>query len=181
MYSGSIQDGQNIINDQKDYDLIFKDVCINSQFKQNTDASNYKIDIGTKIDKIYKAELLEFSFNDPQATYNSNKVFLSLGTVLDNNTLIVPTNGIGSIPPVFCQIPVVSLTNYPYTNYTSVQLYNPPVNNVINLYIKFYDIDGTEIPFFPEHSFTLRFYYFEKRNTFSSFYTPINANYTGKF
>ena len=137
-----------------------------------------------------------------------NKTLLVNIPQLNQNTFYVATNtsgkgGIGdnsSQSQIFCQIPenctpvtpgslvpnnIISL----YIGarmFDTVQYYNPPINKLNKLQISFFDPNGNVIPVSTTGDsgtiysfyFTLRLYYFQKRNTISSFSTSV-INYTG--
>ena len=108
------------------------------------------------------------------------RIFLSLG-VLDGNTILQTSSfKTNQIPSMFCQVPnnsyissgnVKTLLNQP-SFYSSVQFYNPTINNVQKLDIKWYSETGSKLRIL-EHCFTIRVYYFQKRLTTTSFSTPV--------
>jgi hypothetical protein len=76
----------------------------------------------------------------------------------------------GNVPKVFCQIPnntcissssVKTLLNQP-TMFSCIQFYNPPINKLNKLSIKWYTEDGALLRIL-DHCFTLRIHYFQKR------------------
>jgi len=82
-YSNGPPKGSNISVDQNDYDLIFKDILISSDKRNNKtypNPNNYAITLNINMDKIYKAELIEVYV--PAATddtvnipYNANRLY----------------------------------------------------------------------------------------------------------
>ena len=59
--------------------------------------------------------------------------------------------------------------------YSSVQFYNPPINNINNLEIVWYSENGLPLKIL-DHCFTIRIYYFQKRNTATAFSTQVLNN-----
>jgi hypothetical protein len=104
-----------------------------------------------------------------------DKIYLSLGNKLDGDTCNIiqeqdPSIQNGNVPTIFCQVPnntlissasVKTLLNQP-SFYSNIQFYNPIVNKINRLDIKWYTDDGTLVNIL-DHSFTLRVYYFQKR------------------
>ena len=72
IYSNGPPGGANVNVNQNKYDLIFKDIVISSD-KRNTliypNPNNYYINLNVKLDKVYKAELIEIYI--PAATDNA--------------------------------------------------------------------------------------------------------------
>ena len=67
--SNGPQGGSNIVAKQNKYDMVFKDIIVNSEFRDTEkypNPNNYVLNMSTKFDKIYKAELIEV--NIPAAT-----------------------------------------------------------------------------------------------------------------
>ena len=62
IYSNGPPGGANTVADQNKYDLLFKDILVNSE-KRNTDRypnpNKYSVLLNLNVDKIYKAELIE--------------------------------------------------------------------------------------------------------------------------
>jgi hypothetical protein len=161
---------KRITNNQEEYDLVYKDILINSQLRGTTNGTTYTettdkytFSLSEKIYKIYKAELIDFEFIGTTTAYK--KIFISLGEVLDGNSIVVLNKNL--VKPsrrIFAQVPISSSFLTP-SNFTSSQLYNPPVTKLSDLYINIYNVDFSAVSGFPEHTFTIRIYYFEKRNT----------------
>jgi len=128
--------------------------------------------------------------NDPQfsnciisdVVLTNCKLFLSLGKLNGNTCNVVPdqANGLGNVPPMFCQIPnnttissesVKTLLNQPSV-YSSIQFYNPPLSKLNKLEIKWYNDIGNLVRIL-DHCFTVRIYYFQKRLDATDFSFPI--------
>ena len=82
----------------------------------------------------------------------------------------------GNVPKVFCQVPnntcvssssVKTLLGQP-NMFSCIQFYNPPINKLNKLYIKWYTEDGTLLRIL-DHCFTIRIHYFQKRMTGTDF------------
>lgn len=92
-------DGANVNVNQNKYDLLFKDILVNSE-KRNTAKyplpNRYYIDLNTNIDKIYKAELIEVyvpaatddSINIPA---NANRLYFTYDYT--SNAILTTTTG----------------------------------------------------------------------------------------
>ena len=108
------------------------------------------------------------------------RIFLSLGPL--DGTTVLQASGYNNtqVPSLFCQVPnnsyissgnVKTILNQPSV-YSSVQFYNPTVNNINKLDIKWYSETGTMLRIL-EHCFTIRVYYLQKRFTTTSFSTQV--------
>jgi len=110
-------------------------------------------------------------------------IYLSLGA-LNSNTIQFATDeschGNTSIGSIFCEIPnntsVSSTSNKTILTQPSVwsamNFYNPPISNIRKIDIKWYDEHGGPINIL-EHCFTIRIYYFQKRNNTTIFSAPV--------
>jgi len=125
---------------------------------------------------------------------NQNTFRVASNTLGSSNSGTNPTQG-----AIFCQIPD-NYTPLALTGLTSntinlfigarmfdtVQYYNPPINKLNNIDVSWYSPNGTGIPVdssgasgtINQFYFTLRIYYFQKRNNTSSFSTGM-FTYTG--
>jgi len=112
------------------------------------------------------------------------KLYISLGKLNGNTCNIVsdqtPGNIVGNVPSVFAQIPnnscvssssVKTLLGQPHM-FSAIQFYNPLINKLNKLDIKWYSDDGKLVRIL-DHSFTLRVYYFQKRMPGTDFSIPI--------
>lgn len=110
------------------------------------------------------------------------RIYLSLGK-LDGDTVSQVANYnplVSNIPAIFCQVPnnsyissanVKTLLSQPNV-YSSVQFYNPTINGVNKLDIRWYSEDGDILDIL-EHCFTIRVYYFQKRSVVSDISTQV--------
>ena len=109
-------------------------------------------------------------------------IYLSLGQ-LNGDTLILPPDESGenkNIPPIFCQVPNNTIVGSQFTKtllsqpsvWSGVQFYNPPVSTVNKLDVRWYDEKGVLIDIL-DNCFTLRIYYFQKRNGTTAFSTSV--------
>jgi hypothetical protein len=109
-------------------------------------------------------------------------IFLSLGVLNGDTLLIVPDQSGNNvnIPPVFCQIPNNTAASSATTKtlfaepaiWSGVSFYNPPISNLDKLDVKWYDESGTLINIL-DHCFSIRVYYFQKRNPTTEFSTSV--------
>ena len=108
-------------------------------------------------------------------------IYLSLG-ILNGDTLQILSDNpaIPNIPPVFCQIPnntlmssidVKTIQNQPCV-WSGIQFYNPPLSKLLKLDINWYSEEGELINIL-DNCFTIRIYYFQKRNNTTAFSTGI--------
>jgi hypothetical protein len=115
------------------------------------------------------------------------RIYLSLGSRLDGDTVLPVANSNTSnnisIPSMFCQIPnntyissanVKTLLSQPSV-YSSIQFYNPTVNDVNKFDVKWYNENGNLLNIL-EHCFTIRVYYLQKRNMGTDFSIPVVTN-----
>jgi len=109
-------------------------------------------------------------------------IYLSLGVLNGDTLLIVPDQSGNNvnIPPVFCQIPNNTATSSATTKtlfaepavWSAVSFYNPPISNLDKLDVKWYNENGQLINIL-DHCFTIRVYYFQKRNPTTEFSTSV--------
>ena len=163
--------------------------------------SVYSFVLGTdNINQIYKAELVSAAvkFNTAIPPNVQNQTLLVSIPQLNQNTFYVASNSMGTNSvqsQIFCQIPDNSTPVTPgglvsngiislYIGsrmFDTVQYYNPPVNKINRVDISFYDPQGNIVPVntsgpsgtIQTFYFTLRVYYFQKRNNISSFSTSV--------
>ena len=101
----------------------------------------------------------------------------------NGDTIILPPDDSGenkNIPPIFCEIPNNTLVGSQFTKtllaqpcvWSSMQFYNPPISTLNKLDIRWYNEHGALINIL-DNCFTIRIYYFQKRNTATAFSTPI--------
>jgi hypothetical protein len=112
----------------------------------------------------------------------NDKIYLSLGQ-LNGDTCSVPNDesGLcGEVGNIFCQVPnntcvssasVKTLLNQPHV-FSAIQFYNPPINKVNKLDIKWLGENGKLLRIL-EHGFTIRIYYFQKRLGATDFSHPV--------
>ena len=192
--------GANVSSDQSSYDLIYRDVIFNSNLA--TLSSNvYSFTLETdNINKIYSAEVIAASIAFSSAIPNNIKnqcVIVSIPQLNGNTTRIASNvvsgnNSLGNLSTqgaIFCQIPDnnTPLVNPPNTSnniismfienhkYESIQYFNPPISNLNKISISLYDplaniVASSSITSF---YFTIRFYYFQKRNSATAFSVPV--------
>jgi hypothetical protein len=110
-------------------------------------------------------------------------IYLSLGK-MNSNTIQFVTNEnsqlSSNIPSIFCEIPnnttvssnsVKTLLNEPCV-WSSENFYNPPLPEIQKLDVSWYNENGNLINI-EDHCFTIRIYYFQKRNQGTSFSVPL--------
>ena len=100
VYSNGPPGGSNVNVSQKLYDLVFKDVLVSSDKRNENiypNPNNYVVNLNVKLDKVYKAELIDVYI--PAATDDSvnipttgNRLYFSYTT-----TLLPPTTVIGYV------------------------------------------------------------------------------------
>jgi hypothetical protein len=105
-------------------------------------------------------------------------VYLSLGQLNGDTLLIAPdeSGNNNNIPPVFCQIPNNTFLSTGNTKtifgepavWSAVTFYNPNISNIDKFDIKWYNESG-QLMNVLDHCFTIRIYYFQKRNTTTDF------------
>jgi hypothetical protein len=164
--------------------------------------TGYSFVLGTdNINQIYKAELVTaaIKFNTALPTNVQNQTLFVSIPQLNQNTFQVATNPKGTPKTVqsqiFCQIPDNSTPVTPgglssngiislYIGarmFDTVQYYNPPISKVNTIDVSFFDPLGNNIVVNSSGAsgtigtfyFTLRVYYFQKRNNISSFSTSV--------
>jgi hypothetical protein len=194
--------GFNVTGDQSSYDLVSKDIIVCSTLgTPNANNTVYTFNLGTdNLNQIYKAELVSAAvkFNTAINTNVINKTLLLNIPQLNQNTFYVAGNGTNQVQSqIFCQIPdnCTPLTPGTLTTnniislyigarmFDTVQYYNPPINKVNHIDVSWAAPNGTVIGIDPSTSgtinsfyFTLRVYYFQKRNNTSFFSTSVFTN-----
>ena len=199
--------GQNVTNNQSSYDLIFKDLILNSNLatlNNNVYSFNLQTD---NIDKIYTAGLtaatVVFDGSGIPANVKNQCLIVNIPQLNGNVTRIATNvlNGnssqgsLGVQGNIFCQLPdnntpLLIGTNpsnntismfIEYHKYESVQFYNPPISNLNRIDISLTDPLSNVIPSNKILSFyfTIRVSYFQKRNSTTAFSTPVVNYYTG--
>lgn len=199
--------GANVSNDQSSYDLIFKDIIINSNLatvNNNVYSFNLQTD---NVDRIYKAELTAatIAFNGSIPNNIKNQCVLLNIPQLNGNVTRIATNVIANNPSqgslsvqgnIFSQVPdnntpliigsnasnnIISLFIGPHM-YESIQFYNPPISNLNKLDINLTDPLGNTITSnsITSFYFTIRLHYFQKRNNSTAFSIPVVNYYSGK-
>ena len=197
--------GFNVTSDQSSYDLVSRDIIVCSSLgtmSQDNSFLSFNLMIDN-INQIYKAELVSATvvFDSSVNQFVKNKTLLLSIPQLNQNTFRVAGNRTGTNSTqssIFCQIPdnCTPLTpgNLTPNNiislyigarmFDTVQYYNPPINKINNIDVSWFAPDGTNIPVdsvpgnISSFYFTLRIFYFQKRNNTSSFSTSV-FNYAG--
>ena len=196
--------GSNVISDQSSYDLVTKDIIVCSGM--GTPFGEYiSFNLGTdNLNQIYKAEVISATivFDSSLNPSIKNKTLILSIPQLNQNTFNVAGNRQGNNPTqsaIFCQIPdnctpltPGGLTPNNIINlyigarmFDTVQYYNPPINKVNVIDVAWFSPDGVNIPVggstpgnISDFYFTLRIFYFQKRNNTSLFSTSV-FNYVG--
>jgi hypothetical protein len=109
-----------------------------------------------------------------------DKLYLSLGKLNGDTCNILayetPGNVKGNVQRVFCQVPnntvvssaaVKTMLNQP-VSYSAIQFYNPLLNQLNRLDVKWYTEEGKLVRIL-DHCFTLRIFYFQKRIDITDF------------
>ena len=195
--------GANVNSDQSSYDLIYRDIILNSNIATIVN-NDYLFNLQTdNVNKIYSAELISatiaFASAIPANVINQC-VILSISQ-LNGNTTRIASNVIAgnssqgtlsTAGSIFCQIPdnntalliganpsnnIISLF-IGYHKYEAIQYFNPPISNLNKLTITLLDpLGNTIIPDdITSFYFTIRLHYFQKRNSATAFSTPV-VNY----
>ena len=181
--------GANTTSDQLSYDLIYKDILINSNLVIPVNNTwTYTLRSDNFNSSIYKAEIISsiLVFSDTSgipATVKNQSIILSIPQ-LNGNILSIPGNE-NTQGSIFCQIPdnctplnlnnkIISLFQTS-NNYESIQYYNPPLNKLNQINIQWYDVFGKllESTLFNSFSFTLRIYYLQKRINTTAISIPL--------
>jgi len=191
--------GSNVTSDQSSYDLIYRDIIVDSScgtFFNNSYIFNLQTD---NVNKLYKAELTAATivFNSSIPTNIKNKTLLLSIDQLNGNTVKVAGNTLNGNTSqgsnrtsgnVFCQVPdnntplliganasnnTITLLIGPHM-YESICYYNPPINNLNRLNIQWSDTQGNNVTSsISTFYFSLRLHYFQKRNNTTAFSVPI--------
>ena len=195
--------GANVSSDQSSYDLIYRDIILNSglaTLANNVYSFNMQVD---NIGKVYKAEMISATIAFNGAIPNNIKnacVIVNIPQLNGNTTRVAGNITYGNAQQgtnstqgtIFCQIPdnntpltsasqtsnnIISLLIGPHM-YESIQYYNPPVSNLNRLDISLYDTLSNQVASgsITSFYFTLRFHYFQKRNSATAFSVPV-VNY----
>ena len=195
--------GANISSDQSSYDLIYRDVIFNSNVATLSN-NNYSFILETdNINKIYNAGVISATIVFTSAIPNNIKnqcVILNIPELNGNTTriasnIVAGNNSQGTLATqgaIFCQIPDnntpliigTNVSNNTITmlignhKYESIQYYNPPISNLNKLSISLYDPLGNVVgsSSITSFYFTIRFHYFQKRNSATAFSVPV-VNY----
>jgi len=193
--------GNNVTVDQSSYDLITKDIIVSSALGiPNSNKTSYTYLLRTdNINRIYKAELVSATvkFNTAINSNVMNQTLLLNIPQLNGNTFIVSGSNSSQImgQNFFSQVPDNCTPLTPSSLLPSniislfiggkmfdcVTYYNPPIDKVNKIDVMWNDQLGNYIPTDLSGStgtinsfyFTLRIYYFQKRNTSSSFSTKV--------
>lgn len=107
-------------------------------------------------------------------------IYLSIGTLNSNTIKFVSNNNPevkSNISNIFCEIPtntaVSSVSNKTLLNepavWSGINFYNPPLASLTKFDISWYNEYGELINNISDHCFTLRIYYFQKRNPTTAF------------
>jgi hypothetical protein len=186
--SNGPQKGANVIADQSSYDIIYKDIIINSNLvTPNNSTWTYTLQ-NNNFNNVYKAELISASLvfdssNGIPENIINQSIILSINQ-LNGTTVNIPGNS-STQGSIFCQIPdnstplglksgVINLFIIS-PKYESIQYYNPPVSKINQLDIQWYDTLGNIIPstLWKSFYFTIRIYYLQKRNNITSISIPV--------
>lgn len=180
--------GFNVTNDQASYDLVYRDVIINSNLGTNNN-STFSYNLSTdSINQVYKVELVAATvkFNSTIPTNVKNQCILLNIPQLNGNTCRIAGNvstsnssqGSNTVQgAIFCQIPDnnTPLTSGSVTSnniislligshlYESVQYYNPPINRLNSIEVSWYDPLSNQIAIDPSTSGTINSFYFTLR------------------
>jgi len=194
--------GANVTTDQSSYDIVYKDIIINSNLGvPNSKKTIYRYIMGLSINNIYKAELVSATVKFNQAINSEviNQTLLMSIPQLNGNTFqVIGTNNLNQSiqADIFSQIPdnctPLTLSSQQPNNilslligarmYDCIQYYNPPISKLNKIDVKFYSCLGNVIPVdstmsgtINQYYFTLRIHYFQKRYQISSFSTDITT------
>ena len=199
--------GANVTNNQSSYDLIYKDIILNSNLA-TVNNNVYSFTLQTdNIDKIYAAQLITatvvFDSSGIPANVKNQCLILDVPQLNGNVTRIASNvlsnnNNQGNLSVqgnIFCQLPdnntpLIIGTNpsnntinffIEYHKYESIQYYNPPISNINRLDLRLTDPLSNVISSSKILSFyfTIRFSYFQKRNNSTAFSTPVVNYYSG--
>jgi hypothetical protein len=198
--------GFNVTSDQASYDLVSKDVIVCSSLGTiSPDKTTVSFNLGLdNINQIYKAELVSATvvFDSSINQFVKNQTLILSIPQLNQNTFRVAGNATKNNitqSSIFCQIPdnctpitpggltpnnILSL----YIGarmFDTVQYYNPPINKINTIDVLWFAPNSTSVLVDSGTSgnissfyFTLRIYYFQKRNNTSTFSTSV-FNYAG--
>jgi hypothetical protein len=193
--------GFNVTSDQSSYDLVSKDFIISSALgtpNANKTSFNYMLRCDN-VNKVYKAELVSATvkFNTAINSNVMNQTLLLNIPQLNGNTFtvsgsnssqIMGTNFFSQVPDNCTPLTPSSLLPSNIISlfiggkmFDCVTYYNPPIDKINKIDVTWNDQFGNYIPTDLSGStgtinsfyFTLRVYYFQKRNTNSSFSTSV--------
>ena len=195
--------GANVNSDQSSYDLIYRDIILNSNvatLSNNVYSFNLQTD---NVNKIYSAEIITatIAFASAIPTNVRNQCVILNIPQLNGNTTRMASNVTAGNPSqgslatagnIFCQIPdnntpliiganastnIISLF-IGYHKFEAIQYFNPPISNLNKLNVSLLDPLGNTIASgsITSFYFTIRLHYFQKRNSATAFSTPV-VNY----
>jgi hypothetical protein len=180
--------GSNVTNDQSSYDLVYRDIIINSSLGTNNN-STFSYNLSTdSINQVYKVELVSASikFNTAIPTNIQNRCIILNIPQLNGNTCRVAGNVSSSNSSqgsnvvqgaIFCQIPdnntpltsgsvtsnnIISLLIGSHT-YDSIQFYNPPISRINTIDVSWFDTLSNQILIDPSTSGAINTFYFTLR------------------
>ena len=180
--------GSNVTNDQASYDLVYRDIIINSSLGTNN-LSTFSYNLSTdSINQVYKVELVSASikFNTAIPTNIQNRCIILNIPQLNGNTCRVAGNVSSSNSSqgsnvvqgaIFCQIPdnntpltsgsvtsnnIISLLIGSHT-YDSIQFYNPPISRINTIDVSWFDTLSNQILIDPSTSGAINTFYFTLR------------------
>ena len=190
--------GANVLSDQSSYDLVYKDIIINSAMGvPNSKRTNYRYNLNINVNNIYKAELISatIKFNTSITPEVVNQTLLLSIPQLNGNIYSIPGNSNTVQSDIFVQLPdnctPLTLASQQPNNiismligariYDCVQFYNPPISKLNKIDVRWYTPQGNIISVDTSGSsgtinqfyFTLRIYYFQKRYQVSSVSTSV--------
>jgi hypothetical protein len=180
--------GFNVTNDQASYDLVYRDVIINSALGTNNN-SVLSYNLGTdSINQVYKVEVISATvkFNTAIPNGIKNQTLLLSIPQLNGNTCRIAGNvtssnssqgNVTTQGSIFCQIPdnntpitagsatsnnIISLFIGPHS-FDAIQYYNPPISKVNTLDVAWFDCTSNQILLDSSTSGTINSFYFTLR------------------
>ena len=180
--------GSNVTNDQASYDLVYREIIINSSLgTKNLSTFSYNLSTDS-INQVYKVELVSASikFNTAIPTNIQNRCIILNIPQLNGNTCRVAGNVSSSNSSqgsnvvqgaIFCQIPdnntpltsgsvtsnnIISLLIGSHT-YDSIQFYNPPISRINTIDVSWFDTLSNQILIDPSTSGAINTFYFTLR------------------
>ena len=201
--------GFNVTSDQASYDLVSKDIIVCSNLGTfNPEKTVVSFNLGLdNINQLYKAELVSATvvFDGSINPLIVNKTLILSIPQLNQNTFRVAGNlarNNSTQSSIFCQIPDNSTPITPGSltsngiislfigsrMFDTVQYYNPPINKINTIDVSWFSPDAKNIQVgagtpgnISSFYFTLRVYYFQKRNNTSLFSTSVFNYASGNF